>query len=300
MKCFRPDMAEDSSAVVSVIKGGLGNQLFTYAAGYACARRTGRAYYVDPKRGFSHDTYGRAYRLSQFPISATLMPEAWRVAPTLKHIRHKIIRAWNKMKPPHRRSYIAQRWDEGPEQLLRLRPEQPRILLNGYWADEGYFRDYAEAIRQELQPPVPADGLNRELGERFAADPNLVFVHARRVRYPMLLPVAYYETAIAKVRAAVSQPRFVVFSDDMEWARAHLDFSDSPAEWVDHNSTDELADFWLMTCCRHAIIANSSFSWWGAWLGAPLSSGRFICAPKSPDWLLDPAEGWEAIPFVAQ
>ena len=300
MECSAFNMSKDSSAIVCVIKGGLGNQLFTYSAGYACARRTGRNYYVDPKRGFSHDTYGRSYRLDRFPISARRMPEAWRVAPTLKHIRHKIIRAWNKRKPLNQRSYVAQRWDEGPEQLLRFKPEKKRVLLNGYWADEGYFKDYADGIRKELKPPAPADELNQALGARLTADPDLVFVHARRVRYPMLLPQAYYETAIAKVRSAIAEPRFVVFSDDMNWAREHLDFAGSPVEWMDHNQTDELADLWLMTRCRHAIIANSSFSWWGAWLGAPLSTGRIICAPHSRDWLLDPAEGWERIPFVAQ
>jgi hypothetical protein len=293
-------MTSEKDSIICIIKGGLGNQLFTYAAGYACARRTRRAYFIDWKRGFSHDSYGRSYRLARFPISASEMPEAWRVAPTLKHLRHKLVRALNKHRSPDRKTYVAQRWDMGPEQLLDFKPSKARVLLNGYWADEGYFRDCAEDIRREFRPPAPEDERNRSLGERFAADGNLVFVHARRVRYPMLLPLAYYAVAIEKVRAVVAQPRFVVFSDDMDWAREHLDFSDSPVEWVDHNGEDELADFWLMTQCRHAIIANSSFSWWGAWLGAPLSAGRIICAPKSPDWLLNPAEGWEAIPFIPE
>lgn len=290
-------MSEDSKVISCVIKGGLGNQLFTYSAGFACARRTGRDYYVDWKRGFSHDTYGRSYRLKNFPISAEVMPEAWRVAPTLKHFRHKFVRALNKLKARNRRTYIAQRWDAGPEQLLELRPEKKRVLLNGYWADEAYFKDCAEAIRQELTPPVPEDTRNRELGANLASDPNTVFVHARRVRYPVLLPVDYYDEAIRRVREVVPKPRFVVFSDDMEWAQAHINFGEDSVEWVAHNSTDELADFWLMTCCRHAVTANSSFSWWGAWLGGPLSTGRIVCAPYNKEWILDPAEGWQSIPF---
>lgn len=285
-----------AKAVIAIIKGGLGNQLFIYSAGRAFALRTGRDFYVDDRRGFTHDNYGRCYRLKHFPIEAKTMPEAWRVAPTLKHLRHKAIRAWNKMLPRDWRTYIAQRWDLPATQLTQLAPVRQRVTLNGYWPDEAFFEDFAETIRKETSPPAPMDPINLELGEELAHE-NSVFVHARRVRYPTLLPVDYYKQALAGIRERVKEPRFFVFSDDPEWTRENLEFGDSPVRWVDHNAADEMADLWLMSKCRHAVIANSSFSWWGAWLGGEPLDGRVIYTPDHPDWIIRPAKGWHCIPF---
>ena len=286
-----------TKAAIAIIKGGLGNQLFIYAAGRAFAVRTGRRYYVDARRGYTHDGYGRSYRLDRFPIAAETMPEAWRVAPTLKHLRHKAVRAWNKLLPRDWRTYLAQRWDLPPDQLTARRPCRERVTLNGYWPDEAFFADHAGVIRAELAVPAPADARNLDLGARLAGDEGTVFVHARRVRYPTLLPVDYYRTALAGIRERIANPRFVVFSDDSAWARTHLDFAGSPVEWVEHNGADELADLWLMTRCRHAVLANSSFRWWGAWLGGDPAEGRVIYTPDHPSWIIRPAKGWQCVPF---
>ena len=286
-----------SKAVIAIIKGGLGNQLFIYAAARAFGLRTRRELFIDDRRGFTHDGYGRSYRLDRFAATAGApMPEGWRVAPTLKHLRHKAIRAWNKLLPRDWRTYLAQRWDLPPTQLTARHPRRQRVTLNGYWPDEAFFADCADAIRTELAPPPPADERNLKLGERFAAT-ETVFVHARRVRYPTLLPAAYYRDALAEIRQRVAAPRFVVFSDDPGWTRCSIDFGDDPVEWVEHNATDELADLWLMSRCRHAITANSSFSWWGAWLGGPPTVARTIITPDHPKWIIRPARGWHTIPF---
>lgn len=285
-----------ADAVIAIIKGGLGNQLFIYSAARAFALRTGRDLYIDNKRGFTHDGYGRSYRLDRFPTVAKAMPEEWRVAPTLKHLRHKAIRAWNKMLPRDWRTYLAQRWDLPPTQLTSRDPRRERVTLNGYWPDEAFFEDHSERIRAEVSPPAPTDETNLSLGVALSGE-NTVFVHARRVRYPTLLPVGYYREALAGIRRRVANPLFVVFSDDPAWVRENIDFGDDPVRWVEHNAQDEMADLWLMSRCRHAIIANSSFSWWGAWLGGDPTDGRVIYTPDHPDWIISPAKGWLRIPF---
>jgi hypothetical protein len=287
-----------SQAVIAIIKGGLGNQLFIYAAARAFALRTERALFIDDRRGYTHDGYGRSYRLDRFPIAGQPMPEAWRVAPTLKHPRHKAIRACNKLLPRDWRTYLAQRWDLPPTQLTARRPLRRRVTLNGYWPDEAFFADFAEKIRPELTPPAPSDARNLELGERLASHPT-VFLHARRVRYPTLLSPDYYRQALAHIRKHVPDPRFAVFSDDPAWVRGEVDFAGSQVEWIEHNADDELADLWLMSRCRHAVTANSSFSWWGAWLGGP-PAGRVIVTPDHPEWIIRPAAGWHRIPFELQ
>jgi hypothetical protein len=287
------DPAEKKPAVIAIVKGGLGNQLFIYAAARALALRTGRTLYLDTLRGYTHDTYERSYRLDRFPIQAKSMPEAWRVAPTLKHPRHKLIRAFNKFLPGDQRGYLAERHPLGAEQLTELQPVRERVTLLGYWQAEDYFREQAEAIRRELSPPVPMDACNRELGAEMATCES-VFLHVRRVRYNPKLDDCYYQKAIDEVRGSLLNPRFYLFGDDLDWPRERLNFGGSEVQSVAHNAGDELADMWLMKQCRHAVVANSSFSWWGAWLATP-NENRKVYAPADPGWPIKPASGWRLL-----
>ncbi|MGB0290772.1 MAG: hypothetical protein ACPGC0_06225, partial [Opitutales bacterium] len=86
-------MAKKKSSIIAIVKGGLGNQLFIYAAGRALAERLQANYYLDSRRGYTHDGYGRRFLLDRFPISAAIMPEEMRIAPTIKHMRHKLARS---------------------------------------------------------------------------------------------------------------------------------------------------------------------------------------------------------------
>lgn len=280
-------------AIISIIKGGLGNQLFMYAAARGLALRTGRTLYLDTKRGYTNDSFGRSYRLDRFPIVAETMPETWRIAETLRHPRHKIIRAWNKSLPRNQRSYFAERHHLPATQLTDLQPRRERITLLGYWQDEGYFADYAAQIRAELTPPTPTDEKNLALGEKLASSES-VFLHVRRVRYEQLLERDYYQTAIDAVHAKLLHPSFVLFGDDLDWPQQNLDFRGASVELVTHNPDNELADLWLMSRCRHAIVANSSFSWWGAWLG-DTTTERLVFAPMQPGFPIIMPSRWQPI-----
>jgi hypothetical protein len=282
-----------SSAVIAIVKGGLGNQLFIYAAARALALRTGRTLHLDTTRGYAKDDFGRRYRLNHFPIKATPMPEEWRIAPTLKHPRHKIIRAFSKLLPRDQRTYFAELHNTSAAQLTALLPRRARVTLLGYWQNEAYFADHAAPIRTELAPPAPTDEPNRALGEKFAATES-VFLHFRRVRYSHLLGRDYYQPAIDAICARLSKPRFVLFGDDLNWPRQNLDFRGANVELITHNSGDELADLWLMSQCRHAVVANSSFSWWGAWLG-DAAAGRLVFAPAQAGWPVVMPERWQRI-----
>jgi hypothetical protein len=282
-----------SSAVIAIVKGGLGNQLFIYAAARALALRTGRTLYLDATRGYTKDDYGRSYRLDRFPIKAGPMPEECRIAPTLKHPRHKFIRALNKLLPRDQRTYLAEHRNTPPTQLTALKPRRDRITLLGYWQNEAYFADHAATIRMELAPPQPADEKNRALGEKFATSES-VFLHFRRVRYWNLLGRDYYQAAIDAARAKLSQPHFVLFGDDLNWPQQNLDFRGASTELVTHNTHDELADLWLMSRCRHAVVANSSFSWWGAWLG-DAQPHRLVFAPAQVGWDVVMPDGWQRV-----
>ena len=288
------ELDHTEQAIIAIVKGGLGNQLFIYAAARALALRTGRNLYLDSKRGYTHDTFGRSYRLDNFPISAKPMPEPWRVAVTLKHPRHKLVRALNKLLPRDQRSYLAERHHLDATQLTSLSPCRDRITLLGYWQSEGYFADYAQTIRMELTLSPPLDIENRDLGDMMA-ETESVFLHIRRVRYSPLLDSSYYQRAINSLIDALDRPVFHVFGDDSAWARSCLDFHNAEVAFVAHNRDNELADLWLMGQCRHAITANSSFSWWGAWLGGPPGRDRLIFAPHEPGIAIRYPQSWYLI-----
>lgn len=282
------------NAVIAIIKGGLGNQLFIYAAARAFALRTGRGLYLDWKRGFQTDGYGRAYRLDRFPIRADEMPEEWRIAPSLKHFRHKALRTLNKALPLHWRGYVAENRSADIGQLTGLNSVRSRLTLNGYWQNEGYFADFSGAIREELAIPAPSDLENLNCARRISAKES-VSIHIRRVRYSPRLQAGYYQDAINQVLDTIENPQFIVFGDDPDWAMRELDFQGCGMEMITHNPGDEIADLWLMSLCHHAIVANSSFSWWGAWLAKP-SPTRQVFFPALAGWPLRSACGWRTIP----
>lgn len=287
-----------SGSVVAIVKGGLGNQMFIYAAARALALRTGRRLYLDTRRGYLADGYGRSYRLDRFPIAAEEMPEDWRIAPTLRHWRHKLIRTANKCLPNDRRSYVAEKRARSPAQLTGLSPRPDRVTLHGYWQDEEYFVDHSESIRRELAVPEPSDGCNQEIARRMAATES-AFLHVRRVLYSPLLERDYYQAAIDRLRAERPTVVFYLFGDDLEWPVKNLEFGVSEVVCIKGNPGDELADLWLMTRCRHAIMANSSFSWWGAWLGEA-GADRLVFTPENPGVPVRPASGWLRVPNLLQ
>jgi len=282
-------------SVIAVVKGGLGNQMFCYAAARALALRTERELLLDTRTGFRRDGYGRAYRLDRFPIAAREAPPKFCLGSDFRSPRHKLARALARFLPRNQRRYIAEIRDAGPEQLLDLSPTPARIYLNGYWQNEAYFVGHATAIRRELAPPEPADPENQALARRIAAEPAPVFLHVRRQRYSPRLDAGYYRAAIERLRAELpAPPRFFLFGDDLDWARSQLGLSPDECEPITHNTDDETADLFLMSRCRHAIAANSSFSWWAAWLiGSPTP---LVIFPANPGWPMAPAKSWIPLP----
>lgn len=272
--------------VVAIIKGGLGNQLFAYAAARAFALREGRELLLDDASGFVRDGYGRQFRLNRFPIAADPAPAGVRLGDP-KSLRHRMLRTWNKLLPAVSRSYLKELPGHGAAQLASFQPQAEIVHLNGYWQDEACFAGASDTLRRELEPPASGnEALEQELQSG-----DTVFVHVRRIRYSPRLDADYYQGGISEAAGAFESPRFEVFGDDIDWARERLDFGDHPARFHEP-SDDELLDFRLMTRCRHAIVANSSFSWWAAWLQEP---DHRVWTPESPGWPLRPAAGWATI-----
>lgn len=278
--------------IIARIMGGLGNQLFIYAAARALSLRTDRALKLDVINGFSEDRFGRAYLLDRFPIQA-VRASAEEVSPYSLHspsLRRQ--RKLNRLLPLQWRNYYEERslYDS---RLASLSPKRRHVYLEGYWQREEYFSAFAAQVRAELTPsqssaPMP-DGLARRI-----ATTESVCLHIRRKDYAHVLGEDYYARAITQIAAPLDNPVFFVFADDPDWARTHI----RPNAEVHHVEEPEsplepITALQLMRHCRHHIIANSTFSWWGAWLAA--HPAQRVVAPAQWGYRAAPAPNWTII-----
>ena len=160
------------------------------------------------------------------------------------------------------------------------------IYLDGYWQTEKYFKEIEEIIRKEFTVKNELADKNKEIAEEIKKT-NSVSLHIRRADYITdkrtnshhgTCGSAYYEQAVAIIAEKVKTPHFFVFSDDMDWAKKSI-ILDFPTVYVDHNNAvTNYEDLRLMHLCKHNIIANSSFSWWGAWLNN--NPQKIVVVPK--------------------
>lgn len=241
------------------MSGGLGNQLFQYAAGRALALRTGSQLQLD--LSFYRKGRHRVFELDKLPIQAEVPRPADGFSATgrLRSLIRRTLGAEKMYREAHFH-YDAQ------FQLL-----QPPVTLHGYFQSELYFARYAQSIRAELAIPEPDDTVSLKLSRQMSeAVPTAL--HIRRRDYVTSSKVSkifapgtidYYTRAMEHIPG--TDPVFV-FSDDVGWVKQNLP-AVKPLVFPPENAVrPALADLWLMTRAHHHIIANSSFSWWGAWL----------------------------------
>lgn len=165
--------------------------------------------------------------------------------------------------------------------------------LHGYWQSEKYFAPFSDAIRQEFNFTKSFNLQSEKLKQEILQKENSVSVHVRRGDYissPQNIQIHgtctldYYKEAISLIRKEVENPFFYFFSDDPDWVEGNLTVTTKNYCLIKHNVTlDNWQDMALMSKCKHNIIANSSFSWWGAWLNE--HENKIVIAPMK--WFAD-------------
>jgi hypothetical protein len=279
----------NKTMVIVRLLGGLGNQMFQYAAAkkLALANKTDLVLDTDDYR---IDKL-RIFRLGSFNIQAKIAVQSdldffYRYRGRRPMAR--LLNLFQVVRSPAERVYIKERhpgYDDG------LRALGNNVYLEGYWQSEKYFAEIGDAIRQDftlkaaLSPA--ADEIMKKIGHN-----NAISIHIRRGDYLTeklqkvfsLCSLEYYEEAIRIMKEKVALPNFFVFSDDVDWARNNLR-ADVPLEFVSQAGLEDCEEMILMSRCKHHIIANSSFSWWGAWLNP--DPAKIVIAPQK--WYSDPA-----------
>ena len=254
--------------IISKITGGLGNQMFQYAIAKSIAIKNSDKFQLDIS--FYYKQTLRKYELNLFNIEQNLAKQ--------ESFFSKVKR---KLGFVPKEYYIEKEvavFDKGVFNY------QDKIVLDGYWQNEKYFKDIRDEILKDFTLKQDISIEAKDYLEQIK-DSNSISLHVRRGDYVQnshtnkvhgICNLDYYKRAIDYINEKVQESMFYIFSDDIAWCKENFDFLENKIFIDDTRSA--LEDLELMKKCKHNIIANSTFSWWGAWLNE--NKGKIVIAPK--------------------
>ncbi len=279
--------------IISRLNGGLGNQMFQYALGRVMTKLNKTEFFLDLSLYDSNikiDT-PRSYELDIFPNITALKISSEKLATFTKPNKWKLL--LNHYLKLHLQAYpknwIRENDHNYHPEILKLRGN---YLLDGYWQTEKYFKRYRKLILKDFSFPEKISKKNKDILELIKRK-NAVSIHVRRrdyvankytSAYHSTCSFSYYTKATSYIQKKVKNPWFIIFSDDPRWCKKHLPVP-KDTFFVSHNTgKNSFEDMRLMSYCKHNIVANSSFSWWGAWLNQ--NQEKIVIAPRK--WFNDP------------
>jgi len=266
--------------IITRISGGLGNQMFQYAIAKSMAMKNNDTFKLDlsfyPKQTL------RKYELNLFNIEENIAKENECISLRGKEdvwfkIKRKLGTQINRPKSYFQEQYIAQ-FDE------KIFNQKNDIYLDGFWQNENYFKDIRYEIIKNFTLRDEISNEARKLLKQIK-NTHSISLHIRRGDYIEnshtnsvhgVCDLDYYKKAISYIEEKVEDPYYFIFSDDIGWCKENFDFLKYKV-FVD-NTKSALDDMGLMKHCRHNIIANSTFSWWGAWLNEHRE--KIVISPK--------------------
>jgi hypothetical protein len=280
-----PEIRSQVKQLTVYLNGGLGNQMFQYAAGRAIALQSGADLVLDAWSGFVRDyQYRRHYELDTLPVQGRQATMVEKLPIWLYRLENKLhISPFDTNQKRMYGHFLI-------ENSLRFLPEisatyiDKNAWLVGYWQSPLYFERYAAALQMELMPPAPTSSKFQELGAAILASDSVALglriyeestdpaVHAREGR---LKSIADINQAIERLRAQRPSAKFFVFCTHRSSALLELKLPKNTVFATRDDGYDGSIDcMWLLSQCRHHIITNSSYYWWGAWLSQSLYKNK--------------------------
>lgn len=271
--------------ITILLKGGLGNQMFQYAAGRCFSIKmktqlildTSFLNYYPLKSGYTK----RAFELNKFRINAKIVHNnKYFLSPLKNRLLFKTYFELNK----YLRHY--QIVNDANIDSLRVTNSSQNYLFDGHFQKAWHFHDIMEQLISEFNIKDNLDERSSTILNRIQNCETPVSIHVRRGDYLLiqnktvhgLCGITYYEKAMNYIIDRLRDPVFFVFSDDIQWCKLNIKGVDSNIIYVDNSYASGPIDIFLMSKCHHNIIANSSFSWWGAWLNN--NPQKMVIAPN--------------------
>lgn len=274
--------------IVVQLIGGLGNQMFQYALGRSLAIKRNVPLKLDASwfENIENVNTNREYELKNYPIAAQIVDTSkMKIGEEYASPRRLPFRGFFAKNPL---SVYSEPSAAFHKEVLQL-PDNSYLV--GYWQNENYFKEIRQTILLKEFKPNKLSTYSQKTAEQIKKQPS-VSLHIRRGDYANnpqtnkfhgLTPVAYYTKALGYIQNKCPDLQIFVFSDDISWCKANLPFT-KEATFVNGNKPERSCeDMYLMKLCDHNIIANSSFSWWGAWLNE--NPHKIVVAPKT--WFQD-------------
>lgn len=252
--------------------GGLGNQLFCYSYARSLAEKTGRDLVIDSFTGFIKDSYNRKSRVKSFLIK-------YKTASIFDNVKFYLFKLFPNIGKQFFNYFYLKEVDPRIFQPFEIKDEINKniLFIEGNFQSYLYFNNHSEIIKNEINLNIKTNHKITEISNKIT-NCNSVSIHLRRIDYDSKLNIQYYLDAIKIIKNKIKIPHFFIFSDDIQWCKKNFTFLEQKT-FITHDSKDEVVDLLLMTQCKHFIIANSTFSWWGAWLAN--FDNKTIIAPKS-------------------
>lgn len=280
--CGRKGIMDENLLIVK-FNGGLGNQMFQWAFARGLEKKTGLKVVFD--MSYFCKKYARLFELGVFKINVNPVKNFW--------TKFKIGFAWK-----FRRLLAGKQFAglnlycephfEYDEKVFEVRPN---TYIEGFFQSEKYFKHVEKELREDFEFIPTPDNQNQAIIERIKST-EAVSLHIRRGDYIQkkryqdvysTCSLDYYKRAVEYITKTVENPTLFIFSDDKNWVKENLKLS-YESVYVDNNSgIKSFEDMRLMSLCKHNVIANSSFSWWGAWLNN--NKEKIVIAPKK--WFND-------------
>jgi len=265
--------------IIVNLKGGLGNQMFQYAFGRSLSVANDVEMKIDVKTLLAPEESGnieRPFSINQFNIATEIATEAEinKIKPQKNWLQKNAARISHKL---------------FGDQTVMFNKKYTEVIgdtyFDGYWQSPLYFNEIRDQLLSEFALKEALSQVAQDFNESIQSSTS-VSLHVRRGDYATntrvlrefgVCSIDYYKTAIAHIKSKVTSPRFFIFSDDIAWVKENLDL-DASATYVKDSAITDTMELVLMSQCQHNIIANSSFSWWGAWLNQ--NPEKIVVAPK--------------------
>jgi hypothetical protein len=286
----------NQNKVIVRLLGGLGNQMFGYAAARRLAIVNDAELIIDPFSGFVRDRgYHRKYELNAFNIAGRLATAKELLQP-FERIRRAVFKIRESRKPFKKRRYLMQEGEMFEHSLVNFKLSGT-TYIEGVWPSEKYFQDVTEQIRTDLALRFTPTAYQKDLSDHMVGT-NSVAVHVRFFNPSVEndssnIGLEYYSRAFETILERTGSAHFFIFSDQPEIAEKKLRLGCGEVTIVNQTNSvqNPHLDLWLMSMSRHAVIANSTFSWWGAWLGEQKNRTRIVIAPSPNRY---PKMGWSS------